>query len=151
MPRDPGEPVPEVTATTQAGDRETVAFVAPTVLCFVPADVGGVASELASIDDQLAAFRRVGAAAYGVSTADAEATAALAREGDLDLPLLADPDEKICEAFDVPVDDGECARITFVCAGRQVCGLYEGAAGERHGPTLLQDLVDTGLVSPPED
>lgn len=151
MPREPGEPVPEVSATTQTGERETVDFVAPTVLCFVPSDAGAVPPELASIDDQLSTFRTVGAAAYGVSTADAEATAALAREGDLDLPLLADPEAKICEAFDVPVEDGEAARITFVCAGRQVCGLYEGAAGERHGPSLLKDLIDTGLVSPPED
>jgi peroxiredoxin Q/BCP len=151
MPRAPGESVPEVTATTQAGERETVALVAPTVLCFVPSATGEVPPELASIDEQLAAFRGVGAAAYGVSTADAEAIAALARRGDLDLPLLADPEAKICDAFDVPVDDGEPARITFVCAGRQVCGLYEGAAGQRHGPSLLKDLVDTGLVAPPEE
>jgi peroxiredoxin Q/BCP len=148
MPLEPGAPVPPVTASTQAGERVTVDFAAPTVLFFYPADATpGCTTEATQFDAELPTYREAGVAVYGVSTDDVAAHRAFASDEDLDVSLLADPDAKVAEAFDVPLENGRAARTTFVCADGQVCGLYEGVSPDGHARNVLRDVLDTGLAS----
>ncbi|MHB9287571.1 peroxiredoxin [Halobacteriales archaeon Cl-PHB] len=149
MPLEPGEPVPPVSADTQDGDRVTVDFAAPTVLFFYPEDgTPGCTTEASQFDRELETYREAGVAVYGVSTDDADAHAAFATDEDLDVTLLADPDARIVEAFDVERDDqGRAKRTTFACAEAQVCGLYEGVRPDGHARNVLADMLDTGLVT----
>jgi len=152
MPLSPGDPVPQVTATTQDGDRITVEFVAPTVLFFYPEDgTSGCTTEVSQFQSQLPAYREAGVDLYGISTDDADAHADFAAREGIEFDLLADPDGNVADAFEVDRrDDGRPARTTFVCAGRQVCGLYEGVRPDGHARNVLRDMLDVGLISPPE-
>ncbi len=149
MPIEPGEPVPPVTATTQDGERITVDFAAPTVLFFYPEDgTPGCTTEANQFDAELETYEDAGVAVYGVSTDDADSHAEFAEEEALDVTLLADPESRIVEAFDVERDDqGRAMRTTFACANAQVCGLYEGVRPDGHARNVLADMLDTGLVS----
>ncbi len=143
-----GTSVPEVSATTQDGERVTVDFAAPTVLFFYPRDgTPGCTTEALQFDAELETFREAGARVYGVSTDDAESHRAFAAEHDLGIDLLADPDGKVADAFGVDTSGGAADRTTFVCAGRQVCGVYEGVHPDGHARQVLQDMLDMGLVS----
>jgi peroxiredoxin Q/BCP len=148
MALDTGEPVPPVTATTQDGDRITVEFAAPTVLYFYPRDgTPGCTTEAAEFDAELDAFQEAGVAVYGVSTDDADSHRTFAAEHDLGFDLLADPDGNVADAFGVDTAGGVADRTTFVCARRQVCGVYEGVRPEGHARAVLRDMVGMGLVS----
>jgi peroxiredoxin Q/BCP len=142
----PGTTVPPVAATRQDGERVTVSLASPTVLAFLPApDPEGEVRELLGFDDALADFRAAGVAVYGLSPADPERHAAVADAHDCSLPLLADPEGNVAEAYGV--DPGE--RVTYVCARRQACGVYEGVHPTRHARAVLTDLVEFGLADPP--
>ena len=152
MPLEPGDPAPPVTAATQTGERVTVDFEDPTVLFFYPADATpGCTTEANQFDRELETYRDAGVAVYGVSTDDVDSHAAFADEEDLGVTLLADPDAKIAEAFGVEVEEGRAARTTFVCAGGQICGLYEGVRPDGHARNVLMDMLDEGLVSLAEE
>jgi peroxiredoxin Q/BCP len=152
MPLEPGEPVPPITAPTQHGDRVTVEFEAPTVLFFYPEDgTPGCTTEASQFDRELETYGDAGVAVYGISTDDVESHAAFADDQDLDVTLLADPDGKVAEAFDVEMRGGATARTTFVLAGDQVCGLYEGVRPDGHARNVLMDMLNEGLVSLPAD
>lgn len=143
-----GAPVPEVTATTQDDERTTVEFVDPTVLFFYPRDgTPGCTTEATQFDAELETYGDADVAVYGVSTDDAESHREFADSEDLDVTLLADPDERIAEAFGVPVNNGAATRTTFVCAQRQVCGLYEGVNPDGHARNVLKDILDIGLAT----
>jgi len=149
MMLEPGEKVPEVTATTQDGDRITVNFVEPTVLYFYPRDgTPGCTTEACQFDSTLDTYDKFDIRVYGVSTDDADSHREFADKHDLSFDLLADPDGKIADAFGVPVENGAARRTTFVCCQRQVCGLYEGVQPDGHAKTVLADLVDVGFVEP---
>jgi peroxiredoxin Q/BCP len=141
-----GAPVPQVTATNQHGDRVTVTFADPTVLYFFPHDgAPDCATEADQFQATLDAYREAGVAVYGVSTDDAHREFADARG--LDFDLLADPDGNVAEAFDVDATGGTPRRTTFVCARRQVCGIYEGVRVEGHARNVLNDILDVGLAT----
>ena len=148
MVLDTGDSVPEVTATTQEGERVTVTFADPTVLFFYPRDgTPGCTTEAKQFDAELETYRDAGVDVYGVSTDDADSHREFAQHENLDVTLLADPDERIAEAFDVPVKDGATERTTFVCAQKQVCGLYEGVSPDGHARNVLKDILDIGLAT----
>jgi len=148
MVLEPGASVPPVNATTQDGERITVDFAAPTVLYFYPRDhTPGCTTEARQFDAELGAFRAAGALVYGVSTDDADSHREFAAEHDLGFDLLADPEGKIADAFGVETTGGAATRTTFVCAGGQVCGVYEGVHPDGHAREVLQDMLDMGLVT----
>ncbi|WP_302082218.1 peroxiredoxin [Salinibaculum rarum] len=148
MVLDTGASVPAVSATNQNGDRITVDFVAPTVLFFYPRDgTPGCTTEASQFQAELETYREAGIEVYGVSTDDADAHREFADSEGLEFDLLADPDERIADAFGVPVSDGAAERTTFVCAKRQVCGLYEGVHPDGHARNVLKDILDVGLAS----
>lgn len=143
-----GTSVPEISATTQDGERITVDFAAPTVLFFYPRDgTPGCTTEAQQFDTELDGFQEAGAHTYGISTDDAASHRAFADEHDFGFDLLADPDGKVADAFGVDTSGGAADRTTFVCAGRQVCGVYEGVHPDGHARQVLQDMLDMGLVS----
>jgi peroxiredoxin Q/BCP len=147
MVLEPGTAVKPIEATNQDGERITVSFAEPTVLYFYPRDdTPGCTIESNEFDDHLTEFRNAGVEVYGVSTDDAESHRAFANKHDLDVTLLADPDEVIAEAFDVPVENGAAARTTFVCARQQVCGVYEGVQPEGHATAVIDDMRQMGLI-----
>jgi len=148
MVLDTGQPVPEVTATTQDGERITVEFAAPTVLFFYPRDgTPGCTTEACQFDARLEQYGEAGVAVYGISTDDAGSHRRFAREEGLDVTLLADPRERIADAFDVDVSGGAAARTTVVCARRQVCGVYEGVHPDGHARNVLRDVHRLGLAN----
>jgi peroxiredoxin Q/BCP len=143
-----GAPAPRVTATTQDGERITVDFAAPTVLFFYPRDgTPGCTTEARQFDAELDAFHDAGVRVYGVSTDDADSHRAFAAEHDLGFDLLADPDGEVADAFGVDTAGGAADRTTFVCAGGQVCGVYEGVRPDGHARQVLGDMLEMGLVS----
>ena len=152
MPLDPGEPVPPVTATNQHGERLTVEFEAPTVLYFYPEDgTPSCATEASQFQRELDTYHEAGVAVYGVSTDDPDSHADFADAEGVEFDLLADPDGKVADAFEVDRQaDGRVERTTFVCAGNQVCGLYEGVRPDGHARNVLMDMIDNGLVSLPD-
>jgi len=148
MVLDTGEQVPEVTARNQHGEEVTVEFVQPTVLFFYPRDgTPGCTTEASQFDAELATYEEAGVAVYGISTDDVDAHRAFAEEEDFDVTLLADPEGNVAEAFGIELRDGGAARTTFVCARKQVCGLYEGVRPDGHARQVLGDMLDIGLVT----
>jgi len=143
-----GAPVPPVTATNQDGERTTVEFAVPTVLYFYPRDdTPGCATEARGFDAELDAYREAGVRVYGVSTDDADSHRAFAEKHDLGFDLLADPDGEVADAFGVETTDGTPRRTTFVCAGGQVCGVYENVRPDGHARDVLRDMLAVDLVS----
>jgi peroxiredoxin Q/BCP len=145
-----GAPVPQVTATNQYGDRVTVPFADPTVLYFYPRDgAPACTTEAEQFQAEIDAYREAGVAVYGISTDDVQSHREFADDCGLDFDLLADPDGNVAEAFDVDLDatGGRIRRTTFVCARRQVCGIYEGVRVEGHARNVLNDILDLGLAT----
>jgi len=143
-----GAPVSQVTAINQHDDRITVTFVDPTVLYFYPRDgAPDCTTEAEQFQATLDAYREAGVAVYGVSTDDVQSHREFADACGLDFDLLADPDGNVAEAFDVDVTGGTARRTTFVCARRQVCGIYEGVRVRGHARKVLTDILDVGLAT----
>jgi len=148
MPLSPGDHAPSVAATNQYGDRLTLAFARPTVLYFYPRDdTPGCTTEATEFDAMLGAYREAGVSVYGVSTDDAESHRAFAEAHDIGFDLLADPDGNIAEAYGVPVENGAARRTTFVLLDGTVRAVYDGVYPEGHAEAVLEDLVETGLIT----
>lgn len=149
MPIEPGDPAPDVSAPNQDGEQITPDFTKPSVVFFYPEDASpGCTTEASQFDRELDTYRDAGVTVYGVSTDDVDSHAAFATDLDLGFDLLADPDGEIADAFDVERQpDGRVRRTSFVCAGGQVCGVYEGVRPDGHARTVLMDMLDMDLVS----
>jgi peroxiredoxin Q/BCP len=148
MPLDPGDPVPPVNATNQHGERLSIDFEAPTVLYFYPEDgTPGCSTEADQFQREQETYRDAGVAVYGVSLDDVDSHADFAESQGIEFDLLADPDGNVADAFAVErMEDGRTKRTTFVLAGGQLCGLYEGVRPDGHARNVLMDMLDMGLV-----
>lgn len=149
MPLDPGDPAPDITAPNQHDEQVTPDFTHPTVVFFYPEDGSpGCTTETSQFQRERDTYRDAGVAVYGVSTDGVDSHAAFAADRDLDFDLLADPEGEIADAFDVERQpDGRVRRTSFVCAGTQICGVYEGVRPDGHARTVLMDMLDMDLVS----
>jgi peroxiredoxin Q/BCP len=92
--------------TTQDQDGHTVSlsdFAAqPVVLFFYPrADTPGCTIEACGFRDTFAKLKQAGVVVLGISRDDVKAQKKFALKYDLQYPLLADADEKICDYFGV--------------------------------------------------
>lgn len=92
--------------TTQDQDGNTVSLsdfgTKPVVLFFYPrADTPGCTIEACGFRDTFAKLKKAGVVVLGISRDDVKAQKKFAVKYDLQYPLLADKDEKICEYFDV--------------------------------------------------
>ncbi|KOX95230.1 peroxiredoxin [Haloarcula rubripromontorii] len=147
MVLEPGTDVPTIRATNQHGDAVQPGFEAPTVLYFYPADdTPGCTTEATQFEALAERFVDAGVELYGVSTDGVESHREFAAANDLSFDLLADPEGRLCEAFDVPRVDGRSQRTTYVIAKERVVAVYERVGPDGHAASVFEDLVDTGLV-----
>ena len=103
-PTHPGDIVENFTALDQDGHSVSlVEFAAqPVVLFFYPrADTPGCTIEACEFRDSTAALKQAGAAVLGISRDSVKAQKKFADKFSLQYPLLADPDETICDYFGV--------------------------------------------------
>ncbi len=92
--------------TTQDQDGNTVSLsdysTSPVVLFFYPrADTPGCTVEACSFRDAIDDLKAAGVTVLGISRDTVKAQKKFAEKFHLKYPLLADPDEKICDSFGV--------------------------------------------------
>ncbi|KAA9399236.1 peroxiredoxin [Haloarcula sp. CBA1130] len=147
MVLEPGTDVPTIRATNQHGDSVQPGFGQPTVLYFYPADdTPGCTTEAEQFEEYAQQFEDAGVSVYGVSTDGVESHRDFSAANDITFDLLADPEGRLCDAFDVPLVDGRSQRTTYIIANGRVVGVYERVAPDGHAASVFEDLVDTGLV-----
>ena len=97
-----GEPAPEFSATTDAGERVSLSDFRgkPVVLYFYPRDeTPGCTMQARGIRDAYAEFERAGAVVLGVSPDDEASHVNFKEKYDLPFTLLADPEHEIAERY----------------------------------------------------
>ncbi|KZX50165.1 peroxiredoxin [Haloarcula sp. K1] len=147
MVLEPGTDVPTIRATNQHGNPVQPAFEQPTVLYFYPADdTPGCTTEAEQFEEHANRFEDAGVSVYGVSTDGVESHRDFAEKNHISFDLLADPEGRLCEAFDVPLVDGRSQRTTYVIAKERVVAVYERVGPDGHAASVFEDLIDTGLV-----
>lgn len=148
MALQPGESAPDVTAPNQAGESVSPDWAGVSVVYFYPADgTPGCTTEASQFQAELESYRDAGVDVYGVSTDTVDSHAAFAAEHDLAFDLLADPDEELAAAFDVPTDGASADRTTLVVVNERVQAVYDGVRPDGHARDVLRDLLETGVVS----
>ncbi|MDS0220440.1 peroxiredoxin [Haloarcula sp. S1AR25-5A] len=148
MVLDPGTDVPTIRATNQHGDAVQPTFEEPTVLYFYPADdTPGCTTEAEQFEAYAQRFADAGVSVYGVSTDGVDSHREFAAANGISFDLLADPEGRLCEAFDVPLVDGRSQRTTYVIANGRVVAVYERVAPDGHATNVFEDLVDTGVIA----
>ena len=102
-----GEKVPGFTLPDQDGVEHTLSdeLGKPVVLFFYPrADTPGCTVEACEFNDWLGKLEGAGAVVWGISRDTVKAQKKFADKFGLKYPLLADPDEKVCNLFGVMRD-----------------------------------------------
>ena len=97
-----GEPAPDFTATTDAGERVSLSDFRgkPVVLYFYPKDdTPGCTVQARGIRDAYAEFECAGAVILGVSPDSEQKHLKFKEKYDLPFTLLADPDHEIAERY----------------------------------------------------
>lgn len=103
-PRKTGDVVKNFTASDQDGKQLSLAdfHAQPVVLFFYPrADTSGCTIEACGFRDTFAQLQAAGVIVLGISRDTVKAQKKFADKYDLTYPLLADPDERICDYFGV--------------------------------------------------
>ncbi len=103
-PTKPNDIVENFTAQDQDGNTHSLSDYAktPVVLFFYPrADTPGCTTEACSFRDAIDDLKAAGVTLLGISRDTVKAQKKFADKFHLKYPLLADPDEKICDSFDV--------------------------------------------------
>lgn len=98
-----GAPVPEFTTTSTQGDITTAALKGQwTVLYFYPKDhTPGCTTQAQGFRDHYAEFQRAGSQVIGVSRDSLKTHGNFIEKQSLPFPLIADPDETLCNLFGV--------------------------------------------------
>jgi peroxiredoxin Q/BCP len=148
MVLEPGDPAPDVTVPNQSGETVTPDWAGVSVVYFYPKDdTQGCTIEANQFQTELDTYREAGVTVYGVSVDDVDSHAAFADDQGLGFDLLADPDGDVVDAFDVDRRRGVAARTTFVVVNGSIQAVYEGVDPDGHAREVLQDLVETGVVT----
>ncbi len=103
-PTQPNDIVENFTTQDQDGNTVSLADYAasPVVLFFYPrANTSGCTIEACGFRDTFTKLRKAGVVVLGISRDTVKAQKKFAEKYDLQYPLLADPDEKICDYFGV--------------------------------------------------
>ena len=99
-----GQPAPDFTLFDQDGQAVTLSAMkgSPIVLYFYPKDdTPGCTTEACAFRDAEADYRAAGAKVLGVSPDDVKSHGKFAAKFTLPFPLLADPETRVCQLFDV--------------------------------------------------
>jgi peroxiredoxin Q/BCP len=148
MVLEPGDPAPDMRVPNQNGETVTPDWAGVSVVYFYPKDdTSGCTVEASQFQAELDTYREAGVTVYGVSVDGVDSHAAFADDQGLAFDLLADPDGEVVEAFDVDTRRGVAARTTFVVVHGSIQAVYEGVDPDGHAREVLQDLVETGVVS----
>jgi peroxiredoxin Q/BCP len=97
-----GEPAPDFTATTDAGERVSLSDFRgkPVVLYFYPKDdTPGCTTQARGIRDSHAEFERAGAVVLGISPDNESNHVKFKEKYDLPFTLLADPEHEIADRY----------------------------------------------------
>jgi thioredoxin-dependent peroxiredoxin len=97
-----GEPAPDFTATTDAGERVSLSDFRgkPVVLYFYPRDdTPGCTAQACGIRDAYAEFERAGAVVLGVSPDKEQKHVKFKEKYGLPFTLLADPEHEVSERY----------------------------------------------------
>ncbi len=136
-----GTVAPKIETVDQDGKRVTLDFQGITVLYFYPKDdTPGCTAEACSFRDDLQEFVRRGIRVYGVSTDDAESHKKFAQKYGLNFTLLADPNKKICRAYDVLNLLGFAQRVTFIIKDGVIARVFPKVSPNGHSHEVLQAL-----------
>lgn len=143
-----GDPAPTVSAPNQHGDAVEIDGTEPTVVYFYPEDeTPGCRTEATQFSAELETYREAGVGVYGVSIDDVESHRTFAESNGIEIDLLADPDGRLAETFDVERGpDGRTSRTTFVVADGTVQEVYTGVDPDGHAREVMMDLLDSGLA-----
>jgi peroxiredoxin Q/BCP len=99
-----GEPAPEFSATTDAGEQVSLSDFRgkPVVLYFYPKDdTPGCTTQACGIRDVYAEFEKAGAVVLGISPDSEKKHVKFKEKYDLPFALLADPEHEIAERYGV--------------------------------------------------
>jgi peroxiredoxin Q/BCP len=118
------------------------------VLYFYPkADTPGCTVEACGFRDAITTYGKLGVDVLGVSPDPINDVTKFARKFDLNFPLLADTDHKVCEAYGVWVQKSMygktymgAARTTFVIQNGVVTRVFEKVKPEGHEAEVLAAL-----------
>jgi thioredoxin-dependent peroxiredoxin len=143
-----GAPLPSVTAVAHNGETVTLGALQgkPVVVYFYPKDdTKGCTIEAQEIRDLWSEIQGTSAVVVGVSTDDQESHRAFAEKHALPFLLLPDTDQKITQAFGVPLRNGRASRVTFVF-GRdgKLAKVFPEVKPSGHGAELLTTLKSLG-------
>ncbi len=101
---DPGKKAPAFSLRDQRGEKHALSDYrgAPLVLYFYPKDdTSGCTKEACQFRDAQGDFAKLDAAVVGVSPQGVESKRTFARKHDLNFPILADDDAKVCDNYGV--------------------------------------------------
>ena len=144
----PGDPVPDIVASNQDGERVEPDWAGVSVVYFYPKDdTPGCTTEAEQFQAERESYEAADVRVYGISTDGVDSHAAFAAEYDIEFDLLADPDAKLVDAFDVDQRQGVASRTTFVVVDGSVQAVYDGVDPDGHARNVLADLIETGIVT----
>jgi len=148
MPPQAGDIIEDFTLNDQDGNPVTLSSFdpKPVVLFFYPkADTPGCTIEACGFRDAIDKLKKAGVVVLGISRDTVKAQKKFAEKYDLNYPLLADPDQKICNYFDVikqktmygkPVTGIE--RTTYLIGpGRKLLHIFPKVKPEGHAEEVL--------------
>lgn len=98
-----GQVIPEFTAESTHGEFSSSQIQGkPTIIYFYPRDnTPGCTTEAQDFRDQYAKFKELGCEIYGISRDTMKSHEKFSDKQELPFALIADPEEKICNLFDV--------------------------------------------------
>lgn len=136
-----GDTAPGFTAQKHDGEPFTFEPDGVTVLYFYPKDdTPGCTTEACAFRDRFEELKAKSVTVIGVSADDAESHRRFREKHGLPFTLLADPDHTIADRYDVPVENGSTARITYLIKEGRIAKVYEDVDPEHHADELLEAL-----------
>jgi thioredoxin-dependent peroxiredoxin len=147
-----GKPAPEFELQSDTGETVTLSSLRgkPVVLYFYPKDeTSGCTTQACSIRDHWGEFEQAGAVVLGVSPDGVDSHAKFRENHELPFNLLADPDHRAAEAYDVWVEKKNYGRTymgiersTFVIgADGNVVKILRRVKPETHADKVLAVLA----------
>lgn len=134
-----GDDAPGFTAQRHDGEPFVFDPAGTTVLYFYPKDdTPGCTREACGFRDRFNRFEEAGVTLIGVSADTVESHERFREKHELPFTLLADPDHAIAEQYDVPVEDGYMARVTYLIRDGTIAMVYRDVNPEHHADEILE-------------
>jgi|GEM_PF-1825777 len=104
----------------------------------------GVSQELAELNEYQARFKKLGITPVGISQDDMETHKNYAEKNDISLPLLADPQNKVSEAYGTHYDSGVNARVSFIVSrDQEIVRVYADQRLRSHIKEIYTNVKET--------